>query len=370
MKNRMMCLLLTVLLLTTVFMTGCSTKNENNETDPGNSSELSVGGSEAGMFRPVDCGVQPQENYEYPFLGLTLKLSQTMLEKMESRDVYVSMLEDYVDAETIQYACLRFFITTEEQKQEETMSVDIYAWEEALEKLGAIGVYQKGMEEKLDELTACDTHKKIGESADGAYEYYLSINSVGNQELVAELEKAETVISEMHKLDPSLGYSAFSADRIEGVSTIGEFTTEDVFGETCTEDIFGEYDLTLVNAFATWCSPCVEEIPELEKLRQNYAEKGIKLGVVAVVLDAKTNYGIDEGAVEQAQILSERSGAQFPFLIPDEGEMNGRLHGIESVPESFFVDKNGNIVSDPYIGANTLEHWTEIVEQELEKVNG
>lgn len=40
-------------------------------------------------FRPVDCGVQPLSTYEFPFIGLTVKLSQTMLDKRNSRDVFV-----------------------------------------------------------------------------------------------------------------------------------------------------------------------------------------------------------------------------------------------------------------------------------------
>lgn len=150
------------------------------------------------------------------------------------------------------------------------------------------------------------------------------------------------------------------------ITTIGEFATEDVFGNSYTQELFEDYDLTLVNTFTTWCSPCVNEMPELEKLRQYYEEKDIKFGIVAVVLDARTADGIDNIAVQQAMLLSARSGAQFPFLIPDEEYLNGRLDGIESVPESFFVDSEGNIVSDPYVGANTKDRWVAVVNQELE----
>lgn len=153
-------------------------------------------------------------------------------------------------------------------------------------------------------------------------------------------------------------------------ASVGTFSTEDVFGTTYTQDLFKNYDLTLVNAFTTWCPPCVKEMPELEKLRQAYTDKGIKLGVVAVVLDVKTPIGIDKSALEQAKLLSERSAAQFPFLIPDDSEMNGRLSGIDSVPESFFVDSDGNIVSAAYIGARTQEEWARIVDAELAKLKG
>lgn len=370
--------IITALLMTTL-LGGCvndTRENSKTETDivqteNGEDAEvMEEGAGEMVSFRPVDCGVQAQELYEYPFIGLQVKLTDLMREKIDSRDVFVMTQEDYADATSISYAQMRFSATTAEDKEQEGMSVDFFSWEEGLEKVGVIGVYQKEMIDQLDTLTACDIHEKFGESTDGTYEYYLSTNSKGEEALIKELKETEAEISEMHKLNLSMGYTAFSMDREEGIENVGIFTMNDVNGETYTQEMFEEYDLTLVNVFTTWCSPCVREIPELEKLRQEYEEKGVKVGFAAIVLDAKTIHGIDESAVEQAKILSEKSQAQFPFLIPDESNMNGRLTGIESVPESFFVDKEGNIVSDPYVGANSKEGWAEIIDQELEEEKG
>lgn len=353
MKIQRLCAFILLLSLMNAVYAGCASAE----------SELDVG--QMVSFRPVDCGIQSQEKYEYPFLGLNFMLSDAMLSKIDSREVFVYTQEDYTQELEIAYGLLRFSAMTQEQRQQEGMSVDIIAWEESLEKIGAIGVYRKDATARLDELTACDTHEKIGESDDGVYEYYLSVNSSGDQTLVEALKQTEVSIATMHALDLELGYGAFSTDRLEGVDTVGSFATDDVFGNTYDETVFQEYDLTLVNVFATWCSPCVEEIPELEKLRQEYAEKGVRLGVLAVVLDTKTELGTDEGALERARVLYEKSGAQFPFLMPDDGNMGGRLTGIESVPESFFVDASGRIASEPYIGAKSLEQWRQIADAEL-----
>lgn len=325
-------------------------------------------------FRPVDCGVQAQDQYVYPFMGLTAVLTSAMLDKIDSREVFVCTDEDYTEAGGIRYALMRFSTTTEEDRALETMSVDFYAWEEALKRLGALGVYTKEAEAELDTLTGCDVHNKLGESADGAYVYYLSESSIGDQALRDELAQTAVTITEMHALDMEMGYTAFSTDRLEDVNSVGPFATEDVFGNSYDETYFQQYDLTLVNVFATWCSPCVQEMPELEALRKAYAEKGVKLGVVGMVLDTKVTQGtkstLDEGAVSRARVLYERSGVQFPFLIPDDGNMNGRLTGIESVPESFFVDSEGHIVSDPYVGARSMESWSQIVDAEWTKLGG
>lgn len=345
-------------LLLTLTLTLSPALAEDVDTDLGN----------IGLFRPVDCGMPAQETYEFPFIGLNIKLPAGLLTLMDSRDVFVYPFEDYADENSIAYAMLRFSAPTQAEKEEEGFSVDIFAWEEAMAKIGVIGMYQTGMADQLDALTLCDQHTKLGESADGTYEYYLSTNSSANADYTALLAQAELDIVPMHTLDMSLGYSAFATDRIDGLASLGEFTATDIFGKAYTQEIFQEYDLTLVNLFATWCGPCVEEIPVLEQLRQAFAEKGIRLGIVAVVMDAKTTNGVDEYVLTDAKALAESSGANFPFLIPDETDMNGRLTGISAFPESFFVDASGNIVSEPYIGANDLDGWVEIADAMLNQM--
>lgn len=146
---------------------------------------------------------------------------------------------------------------------------------------------------------------------------------------------------------------------------LGEFSIKDIEGNTYTQEMFADYDLTMVNVFTTWCSPCVREIPDLEKLSNEVKDQGIN--VVGIVLDAIDSSGkTDEEVVEKAKLLAEMTGAAYPFLIPDEGYLNGRLSGIAAVPETFFVDKEGNITGETYSGSRSLEDWKTIVETERE----
>lgn len=154
-----------------------------------------------------------------------------------------------------------------------------------------------------------------------------------------------------------------SFNHITGIS-VGEFNTQDINGNTYTNEIFQDYDLTMVNVFTTWCSPCVAEIPDLEQLHLMMAEQGVNVvGILLDVLDEKGD--IQQDMLEKAQLLAEQTEATYPFLLPDSTYMNGRLIGIEGFPETFFVDKNGNIVGETYSGSRGLEDWIEIVEQEL-----
>ena len=142
---------------------------------------------------------------------------------------------------------------------------------------------------------------------------------------------------------------------------IGEFSMRDMAGEAYTQEMFADYDITMVNVFTTWCTPCVNEIPDLQKLKDNMADQGFH--VIGIALDcADGSGGVDEEAVEKAKVLAERTGVSYPFFIPDAGYLNGRLLGIDAVPETFFVDKEGNIVGETYIGSRSYEDWKEIAE--------
>ena len=120
----------------------------------------------------------------------------------------------------------------------------------------------------------------------------------------------------------------------------------------------------MVNVFTTWCSPCVGEMPDLEKLHQQMKDKNV--GVIGVVLDVLNEKGeiVDED-LERAQLLVKETGVTYPVLLPDSTYFNNRLVGIEAVPETFFVDNNGNIVGESYSGSGGLEDWIEVVEREL-----
>lgn len=144
--------------------------------------------------------------------------------------------------------------------------------------------------------------------------------------------------------------------------SLGEFSMEDVNGGTYTQEMFADHDLTMINVFTTWCSPCIREIPDLEKLSKEMEGQGVQ--VIGIVLDVAGN--ADEETIEKAKLLAEKTGASYPFLIPDASYLNGRLAGISAVPETFFVDKEGNIVGETYSGSRSFEDWKGIVEKELE----
>ena len=327
----------------------------------------------AGTFKPSDVTCKAQDSYEYPFLGLKLSLSKELLKQIKDQSIAMLTTEDFENqTNAVTYAYVSWSKMTEEQKNAEIqkMGTGYDDWVAGLDRIGTIGVYDEASQKKLDEITGCTEHKELGSSSDGKYKYYLSTNKDADEKLTKELEKIKTDITEMA---PYQNISVFDQPQDtsvnpEDVKSVGKFETTGIDGKTYTEKVFSDYDLTLVNIFTTWCSPCVKEIPELQELYKEMKEKGV--GVAGVVLDTTDEKGNqDEEAVKKAGILQEKTKAKYPFLIPDTTMMNGRLQGISAFPETFFVDKDGNIVGDTYTGSHTLDEWKEIVEKELKNVS-
>ena len=295
----------------------------------------------AGSFKPSEIAQPAQDTYEYPFLGMKLGISKDLKEQMEKKNISMFTDERWNDnADAVTYATASWCTLTDEQKDAEVdkMGTGYDDWLKSLSRVGVIGMYDEESQKDLDTITGCTEHKELGTSSDGKYKYYLSTNKDADADLLKDVEGIEVTLTEM---TPFQMLSAFdqpqdtsdSTEAAEGTN-VGKFETTGVDGKTYTQEM---------------------------------KDKGV--GVVGVTLDTVGSDGKqDEEAVKKAQVLQEKTKASYPFLIPDSGMMNGRLNGISAFPETFFVDKNGNIVGETYSGSHSLDEWKEIVEKELENV--
>lgn len=345
------------------YVDGDSTDGQMIVSEDGTPLQKTVKASEMGM--------SSEETLDFPFMGLSAELPDELKKQMDSADVVLLTDEDWTDDfDNIKYAHLFWSKLTDEQKEEEVnmLGTGYEDWLASIERIGALGVYSTDVIDDLDTITGCDNHEELGTSSDGKFKYYLSTNSEAEKDLTDEIENIKTTLGEM---TPFNGQSAFEQPQTatSDADNVGTFETTDIDGNTYTEKVFSDYDLTLVNAFTTWCSPCVNEMPELEELYQEMKDQGV--GVVGMVLDSVSEDGTpDDSIVQKAQLLKEKTGVTYPLLIPDKGFLNGRISGLQSFPESFFVDKDGNIVGDPIMGSNTFDGWKEAVEKQLAALKG
>lgn len=150
------------------------------------------------------------------------------------------------------------------------------------------------------------------------------------------------------------------------MASIGDFEAKDLAGNTVTKDVFKDYDLTLVNLFTTWCSPCIKEIPELNDVYKEMADK--KVNVIGIVLDVNEGGKVDADKMDKLNKIIESTKAEYMVLLPDDVLRGGPLKDVNSVPETFFVDKDGNIVGETYLGSRNKSEWIKVIEDELKKL--
>lgn len=138
-----------------------------------------------------------------------------------------------------------------------------------------------------------------------------------------------------------------------------DFTTTDMEGNTVTQEIFADYDLTMVNIWATWCGYCIEEMPELAKLKKMLPEN---VNLITICDDASYEPDLTQ------QILRE-SGANFQTLKTTEDMYTQLLAYVYAFPTTFFVDSQGVPVVQPLTGVPSLENAADayytIIEQVL-----
>lgn len=150
------------------------------------------------------------------------------------------------------------------------------------------------------------------------------------------------------------------------MSAIAPFTTTDLNGETVTEEIFGRAKLTMVNIWATYCTPCLSEMPSLGKLAQEADPAEFQLvGVLADVMEAA---GPEDETWAKAISLVEETGAAYTHLTQSESLYYAALQGVSAVPTTYFVNAKGELVGEPVVGSRSEEAWRETIAERLAMV--
>lgn len=136
--------------------------------------------------------------------------------------------------------------------------------------------------------------------------------------------------------------------------------SETIYGEKISNEIYKKNDFTLVNIMATWCGPCIREIPELQQIDAENNGFGV-VGIVVDTYDEASGKNVPK-AIEEAKNITNKTGAEYPFIIPTQTFLEQTLKKSAALlPMSFIVDKEGNIVKGPIAGAKTKEQWLDIL---------
>ena len=142
------------------------------------------------------------------------------------------------------------------------------------------------------------------------------------------------------------------------------FEGKDLDGNTVKSDeLFSGNAVTVVNFWFTTCNPCVGELAELDALNKELAEKGGSLiGVNTFTLDG------DEAAISEAKDVLAKKGATYQNVYFDsDGEAGKFTTNIFAYPTTYVVDRSGNIVGEPIVGAITEKKQAETLQKLIEQ---
>ena len=142
------------------------------------------------------------------------------------------------------------------------------------------------------------------------------------------------------------------------------FEGKDLDGNTVKSDeLFSGNAVTVVNFWFTTCNPCVGELAELDALNKELAEKGGALiGVNTFTLDG------DEAAISEAKDVLAKKGATYQNVyFNSDGEAGKFTENIFAYPTTYVVDRNGNIVGEPIVGAITEKNQAEKLQKLIDQ---
>lgn len=209
-------------------------------------------------------------------------------------------------------------------------------------------------------LAACGSTKETADSktpsAAGSQEPTAAPSQ--DQQTAAPEEKAQAEVT------PGTDDAAGESENDAQTASFQNFTTTDLDGNEVTQEIFAGADLTMMNVWATFCDPCIREMPELGELSTDYKDKNVQ--IIGVAFDTlNQDMSIYQEQVDLAKEIAEKTGANYLHLIPSADLLQAGLMDIVGVPTTFFFDKDGNQVGEPVVGSKNKEVWASIIDERL-----
>ena len=138
------------------------------------------------------------------------------------------------------------------------------------------------------------------------------------------------------------------------------FEASTIDGESLTSECFGDSKLTMINVWATYCNPCLSEMPDLGEIAASYDTADFQiLGIISDVMDES-----GEEDIEYAKELINQTGANYPHLLLNESLYSNLVGAVSSVPTTFFVNQEGEVLGY-VVGAKSKGDWEAIINELL-----
>ena len=169
------------------------------------------------------------------------------------------------------------------------------------------------------------------------------------------------VLSSCRKTEP--GGEAANVDVTRGDLNLSSFTARGLEGGVYSGTVFQGHRLTMMNVWGTYCSPCIRELPDLDRLSKEYGEEFQLIGVVIDAVDRNLN--VIPEIKEEAKNIASQTGASYLQLLPSRSLNDLFLSGVQATPVTLFLDESGVILGKPVYGNKDYDGWKKLIDAYL-----
>ena len=368
---------LILLLMASLFLFSCNKPSSNEHVVDQKEIVTTEADMDKGTIGIPTSGVRYTLNPEVwgkPFANPHV-FSELLEKRDHSSDIYGGVRTSFATMEDFENYSK---VMTDKSLSEEQKRKSFDKIIEGYKKMWAINVIADEKMPKDDEglkaLTGFDNNEKLA-SVDGynfVWSYMNKAEGYGEEDqkaydkLYADLDNVKNSIKVAKPSNPNAAQEANS-------STKFDFDSEDIEGNKfVAKDFLAKHDYTIVNVWGTFCGPCKREMPDLAKVYEEYKDKIGFLGVVDDIPVSKDDMSSaykqnrDELLALANRIVTDK-GCTYPNLVPSQDMNDKFLVNITGYPTTFVLDKEGNIVGSPIIGAQGYDQFKALCEKYISK---
>lgn len=156
---------------------------------------------------------------------------------------------------------------------------------------------------------------------------------------------------------------AEASQEAEQAPYVVTFEATTIEGEPFTSDCFADSKLTMINVWATYCNPCLSEMPDLGEIANSY--DGADFQMIGIISDVTED--AEDGIATAKELIAE-TNADYPHLLLNQSLYTNLVGGVSAVPTTFFVNQKGEALG--YLtGAQSKEAWESLINELLAEMD-
>ncbi len=172
---------------------------------------------------------------------------------------------------------------------------------------------------------------------------------------------AESVDIDGNAID---GTGGSSSENVAKDALFGSAESVDIDGNAVDGTVFSGHRLTVVNIWGTFCGPCINEMPGLAELSEEYADKDVVFIGIPVDVVGR-DYSVSPDMVDTARKILAQTGVKYLQVLPSESLGKCHLDTVMYIPETIFLDSEGRQIGESYIGSRQKSEWAAIIDNLL-----